>query len=49
MFDIYINTKKYISDKTAKPYSKIISRFIIFSPSVDLDHIDNVIESTINL
>ena len=39
----------YISDKTSKSYSKIIFIFIIFSPSVYQDDIDELIKSKFNL
>ena len=38
---------KHILDKTER--KKIISKFIIFSPLIDLDDIDKLIKSTFNL
>ena len=35
MFDIYVDKLAYVTYDTAKSYCKMISRFILYSPSVD--------------
>ena len=49
MFDIYIDKMNYISNKTAKSYSKIISKFMIYSPSIDPYDLDKFILCEFNL
>ena len=40
---------KHISDTTAKAYSKIISKFIMFSPSIDPSDLERYIKFEFNL
>ena len=49
MFDIYFDKMNYISNKTAKYYSKIISKFMIYSPSIDPYDLDKFIQCEFNL
>ena len=49
MLDIYVNKMKHISDTTAKAYSKIISKFIMFSPSIDPSDLEKYIKFEFNL
>ena len=43
MFNIYVDKVKHVSEKTMKYYSKIISKFILFSPAVDPDDLEKFI------
>ena len=49
MFDIYVDKMNYISNKTAKSYSNIISKFMIYSPSIDPYDLDKFIRCEFNL
>ena len=49
MFDINFDKMNYISNKTAKSYSKIISKFMIYSPSIDPYDLDKFIQCEFNL
>ena len=40
MFETYVSSLDYVDMKTAKGYCRIISKFLLFSPSVDPDELD---------
>ena len=49
MFDIYVEKMKHISNSTAKSYCKIISKFMLYSPSIDPHDLDKFIQYEFNL
>ena len=49
MFDIYVEKMKHISNSTAKSYCKIISKFMLYSPSIDPHDLGKFIQYEFNL
>ena len=49
MFDIYVSKLGSLELKTAKAYSKMISQFIMYSPSIDPTDLERFLTIKFNL